>query len=305
VESPDWEGPGKLAFKERKYSGFTLIELLVVIAIIAILAAMLFPVVARAKDMAKDTATLTQVRQVGAATIMYAGDSDDALPLIFQEDKPALGFNTWQTSVQPYAKSWGVFVHPKLRAEDSEAQWQRLQFFGGLPKVETVRIKSNGYSANLGPYTQFHTGLLTGLFGSVSRGSYGYERGSFPSLTLSQINEQGKTLMFSEAGNWDMLMGTFRMDRPLSFCSRDGTWGAGKSPYAGQYVFAGPHARKLPRDNKTGVGSTCEYPDGYTTYVAPDGSAKTVDFRSKILERAMLPDGREVFVRFWPDGLGY
>ena len=122
-------------------------------------------------------------------------------------------------------------------------------------------------------------------------------------MALSQINEQGKTLMFSEAGNWDMLVGTFRMDRPFSFCSRDGTWGAGKSPYAGQYVYAGPHAHKRVRDGKTGVGSDCHYPDGLTTYVAPDGSAKSVDFRSRILERAQLPDGRLVYVRFWPDGI--
>ncbi len=59
---------------------FTLIELLVVIAIIAILAAILFPVFAQAKMAAKKAASLSNQKQIGLATIMYAGDYDDNLP---------------------------------------------------------------------------------------------------------------------------------------------------------------------------------------------------------------------------------
>jgi prepilin-type N-terminal cleavage/methylation domain-containing protein/prepilin-type processing-associated H-X9-DG protein len=58
---------------------FTLIELLVVIAIIAILAAILFPVFAQAKEAAKKTADLSNLKQFGLASIMYAGDYEDAL----------------------------------------------------------------------------------------------------------------------------------------------------------------------------------------------------------------------------------
>jgi len=63
-----------------KRSGFTLIELLVVIAIIAILAAILFPVFAQAKTAAKKTQSLSNIKQLATATIMYTGDSDDQLP---------------------------------------------------------------------------------------------------------------------------------------------------------------------------------------------------------------------------------
>ncbi|CAN5726449.1 hypothetical protein BH11ARM2_BH11ARM2_22880 [soil metagenome] len=63
---------------------FTLIELLVVIAIIAILAAILFPVFAQAKQAAKATSSLSNVKQSGLGMIMYAGDSDDVLPMAFQ-----------------------------------------------------------------------------------------------------------------------------------------------------------------------------------------------------------------------------
>ncbi len=60
---------------------FTLIELLVVIAIIAILAAILFPVFAQAKEAAKKTATLSQYKQVGTSTSIYTADVDDTFPL--------------------------------------------------------------------------------------------------------------------------------------------------------------------------------------------------------------------------------
>jgi prepilin-type N-terminal cleavage/methylation domain-containing protein len=60
---------------------FTLIELLVVIAIIAILAAILFPVFAQAKLAAKKTADLSNLKQMGTATQIYMGDSDDLCPL--------------------------------------------------------------------------------------------------------------------------------------------------------------------------------------------------------------------------------
>ncbi len=65
---------------KTRNQAFTLIELLVVIAIIAILAAILFPVFAQAKLAAKKTASLSNQKQIGLGTVMYAGDYDDNLP---------------------------------------------------------------------------------------------------------------------------------------------------------------------------------------------------------------------------------
>ena len=64
--------------ESRKRSGFTLIELLVVIAIIAILAAILFPVFARAREAARKTSCLSNNKQIGTASLMYAQDYDES-----------------------------------------------------------------------------------------------------------------------------------------------------------------------------------------------------------------------------------
>jgi prepilin-type N-terminal cleavage/methylation domain-containing protein len=82
---------------------FTLIELLVVIAIIAILAAILFPVFAQAKEAAKKTAALSNVKQYGTATALYQSDSDDVTPLFTS----VRSNGTWRwNTIHPYPAGW-------------------------------------------------------------------------------------------------------------------------------------------------------------------------------------------------------
>lgn len=114
-----------------KSRAFTLIELLVVIAIIAILAAILFPVFAQAKSAAKKASCLSNLKQVGLATMMYNGSFDDLFPAWAATATAVNGGNTRYISpdaqVMPYVKSdtiWHCPEDAKARIAPSDAQFQ-------------------------------------------------------------------------------------------------------------------------------------------------------------------------------------
>ncbi len=92
--------------------GFTLIELLVVIAIIAILAAILFPVFARAREKARQTSCLNNVKQLVLGINMYAQDYDESLPMSRHRSNPTASWQGWNTLVDPYVKNTQVFTCP-------------------------------------------------------------------------------------------------------------------------------------------------------------------------------------------------
>jgi prepilin-type N-terminal cleavage/methylation domain-containing protein/prepilin-type processing-associated H-X9-DG protein len=95
----------------RPRRGFTLIELLVVIAIIAILAAILFPVFARARESAKRTSCLSNLKQLGIATMCYAQDYDEVLPVGTTQGNSLL--NVVQ-GLQPYIKNRQIMYCPSI-----------------------------------------------------------------------------------------------------------------------------------------------------------------------------------------------
>jgi len=90
---------------------FTLIELLVVIAIIAVLAAILFPVFAQAREKARQTSCASNMRQMGLAVQMYLQDYDERFPLAATAPTPTTFLN-WHHLVDPYVKNKQIWVCP-------------------------------------------------------------------------------------------------------------------------------------------------------------------------------------------------
>lgn len=104
----------------RRADGFTLIELLVVIAIIAVVAAILFPAFAQAREKARQTACLSNLRQLGSAVVMYLQDNDGGYPVVrarVASDPPIANDErtaSWVEAVYPYIKNGAVIVNGPL-----------------------------------------------------------------------------------------------------------------------------------------------------------------------------------------------
>lgn len=104
-----------------RQKGFTLIELLVVIAIIAILAAILFPVFARAREKARQASCQSNEKQLALAVLMYVQDYDERMPACrfgttANRCQGSAQYYTWRAAVQPYIKNRQIFICPSNQA---------------------------------------------------------------------------------------------------------------------------------------------------------------------------------------------
>jgi prepilin-type N-terminal cleavage/methylation domain-containing protein/prepilin-type processing-associated H-X9-DG protein len=107
----------------KKLSGFTLIELLVVIAIIAILAAILFPVFARARENARRASCQSNMKQLGLGIMQYAQDYDERLPSYYLGANNTASQVTWRYMIYPYVKSTQIFQCPSVSYAAGTSLW--------------------------------------------------------------------------------------------------------------------------------------------------------------------------------------
>lgn len=138
----------------RRYA-FTLIELLVVIAIIAILAAILFPVFAQARAAAKKTVSLSNVKQLTHAWLMYMNDNNDRFETATNDEGIFKDTGGYQAIMQPYIKNWDILYDPTRDLKGTQTS--------GPECWSTVNPSGRclGYSTNYGFYDR-----------GASRGNY-------------------------------------------------------------------------------------------------------------------------------------
>jgi len=164
-----------------KRHGFTLIELLVVIAIIAILAAILFPVFAQAREKARQISCVSNMKQVGLAVLQYVQDNDERYPMGIDQNWDWQ--TTWPFLTQPYIKSTDVYRCPDDSAKTVGDWWGGGQHLG-------LSYAGNAYLEQTPPVSG--TGNEKGIF------AVGQSWATPLSVSLAAVNAPAGTIMIAE-----------------------------------------------------------------------------------------------------------
>jgi prepilin-type N-terminal cleavage/methylation domain-containing protein/prepilin-type processing-associated H-X9-DG protein len=161
--------------KKRNYPpdnvqfGFTLIELLVVIAIIAVLAAILFPVFAKAREKARQSGCSNNLKQIGLALSQYVQDYDE---VVMKERANGV---TWRAVLMPYVKAGDVFICPDAPVREIDSNSTRTAacpagcWGDGSPiSYFANAIPQTGTGAGYGAFTQNNTPVQLSQFQSTA-----------------------------------------------------------------------------------------------------------------------------------------
>ena len=248
----------------RSFSGaFTLIELLVVIAIIAILAAILMPVFAQAREKARTTTCSSNLKQIGTAILMYTQDYDEGLPGYFKR-REYVGQprkeRFWTGTLQPYTKNGGtspangIFECPSWYERKLEAAVDKPDCYG-----------SGYYAGNYPPFTDYFSSygivfgvsledLDSGYFGDGTQASpFWMSAGSewFASTaagdyarTLGEVNRVAENAIVGDGATW------FRQTTPTGgfVLTALGCESAEMHQQGGNFVFLDGHTKWLARN---------------------------------------------------------
>ncbi len=175
------------ARKSPRETGFTLIELLVVIAIIAILAAILFPVFAQARESARRTQCLSNIRQTGTAMYMYIQDYDETTPAVVHGSGTLE--NDFYAIIQPYVKNVQMFYCP----DRTEWTMPSGDNCSGQP-LTNPQQRCIGYGYNWGILSSVRAGMI----GNRIHFTGGYIE---PGISLASIVAPADMMVYGDTGD--------------------------------------------------------------------------------------------------------
>ena len=303
----------RFAPPQRHRSAFTLIELLVVIAIIAILAAILFPVFAQAREAARKTSCLSNVKQLNTSVQMYMQDYDENVPILYgcapganTDDLPGTSHGSWLDWMQPYIKDYHIVICP-------DAPWQSLD------RVNTIDyLLSYGMlgDSKLSGWTEWITrnkawfqlycpagiryqGLAGGAcYTDPTKYPY-YPVGSFSSHTLASVSRPSEYAFIMDAGNYDAWHGPeFPYHERFGYC---GGWTIGDGPAEYNFIFTyfGPQPRHSGGDQFCDTNTRAvRYKEGMANISFLDSHAKAMK-SGQWLKLNSNPS--DTLYYFWPD----
>ena len=224
-----------------KARGFTLIELLVVIAIIAILAAILFPVFARAREAARATSCRSNLKQIGTAMMMYVQDYDETFGRTCCGAGTNTGTRDFTEYTEPYIKNLGVLKCPSSSRRTDKTNYG---FYSGVASQSLAAIAAPADTVIVSDSTQVGSGSVT------------------PSIDPTQWQEVGGadwevsygrsfTGAASTQGQWTWNSGGYGYRRPI-----------GRHSGTANAVFADGHVKAYPIQQLVGPISGAT-PEGY------------------------------------------
>ncbi|MES2463032.1 MAG: DUF1559 domain-containing protein [Armatimonadota bacterium] len=160
-------------------AAFTLIELLVVIAIIAILAAILFPVFAQAREKARQTSCGSNLKQIGLGVMQYSQDYDEVYPLT-RNGTATIGtggttWGLWKINIYPYLKSVNIYACPSgvasVEGTYTLPGGQVLKFAENYSYGGNEYVFANGGATTIVPVSQADLGQVS-IMGMLADSTY-------------------------------------------------------------------------------------------------------------------------------------
>jgi prepilin-type N-terminal cleavage/methylation domain-containing protein/prepilin-type processing-associated H-X9-DG protein len=258
----------------RRLGAFTLIELLVVIAIIAILAAILFPVFAQAREKARQASCLSNMKQIGTGIMMYVQDYDEQFcPYYGYYDRIAKTYNApnqyWPQLVSPYIQ----------RANGSGSGGQALAtdlsqvFLCPNSDVDVAAVKAFGFGTSV---SYGISDSVANWWGPPGISSY------IPAATMAEIKQPANLALVLETDDWSSSTnGTNLVGKmpgsslALSYFDQKAGGGSYGTVNGAQVSIAGRHSATTTKNQKDPIGKPAD-PKAITNVAFCDGHVKAM-----------------------------